>query len=902
MKPRICLARLGASLFVGLVLLFAAGAGGCTAREDGARIEEILATLDLSARAGQVVLLSLAERELEGRAGAASGGTSGVELAGVWLRAAGGDAVAGPIPIGSASGLPLLVGTDLDGGPGLAPRGGTSFPPLPRMLGSLEAEDLGRIGAHMAAEASRAGVNLGLVRAPPLLGGAERAASPYEAMATGLEAFLSGARGGGLSIAVRVLWAPGPEVIARTWDLARFEALDVPLLRAAVGEGAAALVPGNLSLPGITGDDLPLPFSPTGLSGLLRRDLGWSGVILADLRGETGGDQSPAEAAVRAIAAGSDLILVEGDPSVIVEELLRAVEEGRLPAGRLDAAARRVLALRLRLPQQRAPDEEDSLALASDGAELAGTAAGRAVIRLSLLPFAPPAGSRTLLLTPVGRGRSFAAALTATHPVRDLPLNLTADSAALVDLVRREVSSAHTVVYLDFAGDGRPTLQQLIRSIPIEEIQNVQVVRIAFRDFLDDEIESSPPDVFAWGSGAPVQIEAARVLVAEPAPAAAAPLLAPPAPILREVEPSLVGMSSTGLQAADRAIQDALDRGIFASAALAVGRRGGLVRLRGYGSLPTGEPIDPRATLFDIASLTKVVATATAAAALVESGELELDAPIDRYVPDFRGGEKGEVTVRHLLTHTSGMAPGLPLFGSANSREQALEQVILQPLRRDPGEQVEYSDLGMILLAEVIERAAGMPIDLLLARRVLDPLGMGSTTFTPPLAIHGGTVPSALRSERPFPLRGVVHDGNAFRLGGVAGHAGLFSTAADLAVFCQAMLNGGRYGTVEILADSTVRTFTTRQPRAGERALGWDTPADRSSAGRFLSARSFGHTGYTGTSIWIDPDRELFVVLLTNRTYTRATASAILSVRIAVHEAVARAITNEPVAMRPGAR
>jgi CubicO group peptidase (beta-lactamase class C family) len=368
------------------------------------------------------------------------------------------------------------------------------------------------------------------------------------------------------------------------------------------------------------------------------------------------------------------------------------------------------------------------------------------------------------------------------------------------------------------------------------------------------------------------------------------------------VEPSVVGMNPTLLQAADRAILSALDAGAFSAAALVVGRRGGLVRMRGYGTTADGSPVDPNSTIFDLASLTKVVATASAVATLVDRGEMELAAPVRRYVPEFGGGEKDQVTIWHLLTHTSGLPPGLALFGSASSPEQALEQVIDQPLRRSPDVQVEYSDLGMILLAEAIERAAGKPLDQLLIQRVFAPLGMESTTYLPPLAFQAGIVPTAIQSERPFTLQGVVHDGNAFRLGGVTGHAGLFSTPADLAVFAQTMLNGGSYGEVQIFADTTVQRFTARQPGAGSRALGWDTPDGRSSAGRFLSSRTFGHTGYTGTSIWIDPEKDLFVILLSNRTYTRATTATMLNVRIAVHEAVARAIADQPVVARVGAR
>jgi CubicO group peptidase (beta-lactamase class C family) len=312
--------------------------------------------------------------------------------------------------------------------------------------------------------------------------------------------------------------------------------------------------------------------------------------------------------------------------------------------------------------------------------------------------------------------------------------------------------------------------------------------------------------------------------------------------------------------------------------------------------------VDPRTTLFDIASLTKIVATTTAVAQLVEDGTISLNDRVSRFVPDFRGDRKDGVTIRQLLTHASGIPSGLWLYGSAASAAEALEQVLEQPLRRPPAEAVEYSDLGMILLAHLVERVSDSPLDQFLAQRLFVPLGMQSTMFLPPNAFHDRVVPTAATSERPYPIRGVVHDANSFRLGGLAGHAGLFSTAADLAAFAQMWLGRGRYGPVRVLADSTVDAFTRRQPAAEERALGWDTPAEQSSAGRYFSASSYGHTGFTGTSIWIDPVRDLFVVLLTNRTYSETSPARILDLRVAVHEAVARAVTDQAVRARLGAR
>lgn len=363
-----------------------------------------------------------------------------------------------------------------------------------------------------------------------------------------------------------------------------------------------------------------------------------------------------------------------------------------------------------------------------------------------------------------------------------------------------------------------------------------------------------------------------------------------------------LGFSPSGLAAIDRAMDEALADSVMTAGAVLVIRNGVVVFARGYGKSSDGSDVSVSSTIFDLASLTKVVGTTTAAAILVDRGRLALDAPVRRYLPEFRGDGKEDVTIRHLLTHTSGLPSGLWVYGSAASAEQALGEILNQRLVGKPGQRVVYSDLGYILLAEVVERVTGTTIDRFLAAELFVPLGMAATMYRPPSSLYGRIVPTADRNERPYPLTGVVHDANSFRLGGVAGHAGIFSTAADVGRFARMMLGGGEVDGVRILSDSVVSMFRTKQPGADERALGWDTPAAVSSAGRYASANTYGHTGYTGTSLWIDPDYRLAIVLLTNRTYPGGSSGEILELRTAVQEAVYQAITDREVPRRRGAR
>jgi CubicO group peptidase (beta-lactamase class C family) len=327
-------------------------------------------------------------------------------------------------------------------------------------------------------------------------------------------------------------------------------------------------------------------------------------------------------------------------------------------------------------------------------------------------------------------------------------------------------------------------------------------------------------------------------------------------------------MSAERLAVIDRVVGNALDAEGFPGAAVIVARHGAIVWERGYGTLDwdADAVVDPERTLFDVASLTKVVATSAAAMVLVDQGRLRLDDPVARWLPEFRGGLRARVTIRDLLTHRSGLPAGreLPRDDPAAARRL----VLATPLDRPPGARFEYSDLGPIVLGVVIERVTGERLDRFVGRAVYARLGMRSTMFRPPprLAAHIAT------TESGFP-RGTVHDPTARALGGVAGDAGLFATAGDLAVFAQLMLGRGAYDGVRLARDSTVALFTRRAGR-GREALGWETCAGGASCGRFLGPSAFGHDGFTGTSIWIDPERDLFVIVLTNWVAGRADASA----------------------------
>ena len=356
-------------------------------------------------------------------------------------------------------------------------------------------------------------------------------------------------------------------------------------------------------------------------------------------------------------------------------------------------------------------------------------------------------------------------------------------------------------------------------------------------------------------------------------------------------------MSAERLHTIDRVVQRGLDAGGYPGAAVVVGRKGFNVWSRGFGALDWSgkQSVSATNSIYDLASLTKVIGTTTAIMVLFDQGKINLDAPVSRYLPSFTGGLKDQVTVRHLLTHRAGLPAGRELWRIASTPAEAREAVLNSPIQCAPGVCYEYSDLGADLLGFVAEAASGATLDVFLRREVFEKLGMSDTHYRLDDPDKARTAPTEIAPPRGYPLRGEVHDENAWALGGVAGHAGLFSTASDLSVFAQMLLDGGVYNGVRIVADSTVTLFTKRA--AGHRALGWDTCAGGAGCGQYLSERAFGHTGFTGTSLWIDPDRHMFVILLTNRVHAaraRRPSKVIADVRNDLADAAVLAVMDDP--------
>ena len=380
-------------------------------------------------------------------------------------------------------------------------------------------------------------------------------------------------------------------------------------------------------------------------------------------------------------------------------------------------------------------------------------------------------------------------------------------------------------------------------------------------------------------------------------PPTSARIATAPTPI-KYVGPQM-GLNNSGLDTAlpaklDKIVKTAIEEAVAPGVAIAVGRNGHIAYMKGYGYIDWNQPGSPAVdtnTLYDLASLTKVIATTTVAMILEEGGQLDLNRTVASYLPEFNSPEKAQITVKQILTHSGGLEAGANIYANARGREQYLYQINARPLEYAPGTNMIYSDWDMIILQLVMERITGKTLDVLANEKIFKPLGMTDTQFQPPVSLRPRIAPTQVDDARGGLLWGTVHDENAWAMGGVAGHAGLFSTARDLALFSMMILNGGEgVNGIRIVKPPAIARWTARQGKESSRTLGWDSPEGGSSAGQFFSPWSFGHTGFTGTSIWIDPEKDLFVVVLTNRVNPTRNNTRHVQLRRDVADAVQQAV------------
>jgi len=841
----------------------------------------------------------------------------------------------------SKSKLPLLIGADFERGTAMRLEEGTSFPTAMALAAAGNPKDAYTMGKVTALEARAAGVHW--IYAPvadvnnnpgnPIINTRSFGEDPAK-VAEYVAEFVRGAQeNGGLATAKHF---PGhgdtsadshidlPVIKA---DRDRLDHMEFVPFRAAIDAGVGSIMTGHLNVPALEPDpNTPGTLSHNILTGVLRRELGFQGLVVTDAM-DMGGitvRYAPGDAAVRAFLAGADALLMPPVPDAAYDALLAAVNSGQISGERLDDSVGRILQAkaRLGLNDNRLVDVNalnEKFGLGSWQAE-AQQISDRGITLLRDIPHRLPLDAtkptRALLVCLYADPEPYPGEdlERELRPRFDSLSTLRADTKfAKADTLKLPSPDAYDVVILalfvrvsdrkgdvDVPADQIPLIEQIYKS-------GKPVITAALGSpYLIERFPQAETWIAAFGISDVAQISIARALFGQIPIQGHLPVTIPGINLhagfglgVRANPMTLQPMDlrvERQLQPAFSVIEKAISERAFPGATIAVGYRG-RVSLHSFGRLSYDDaaPATKIDTMYDIASLTKVVVTTTLVEKLVEedfASPLNLDAPIDRYLPEWDNGPQPQwrrkVTVRNLMTHTSGLPPFKEYWRTSTSKQETISRIIIEPLEYEPGTKVVYSDLGIILLAEIIQRLTGRPLNELADEYIFDPLGMQHSLYLPPKKLWPEIAPTEIDNQlRHHLVQGEVHDENAFVIGGVSGHAGVFSTSPDLAAFCQMLLNGGIYAHQRVLKRSTIAEFTVPQALADNtRTLGWVVPTEGSSSGHYFSTHSYGHTGFTGTTIWIDPDRQLFVVLLTNRVNPTRENHKIAEVRPAVHDAV----------------
>ena len=847
--------------------------------------------------------------------------------------------------------LPLLVGADFERGTAMRLDEGTSFPTAMALAAAGNPRDAYTMGRVTALEARAVGIHW--VYAPdadvnnnpgnPIINTRSFGEDPAR-VAEFVTEFVRGVEENGALATAKHFPGHGDTASDSHIDLPvihadreRLEKLEFVPFRAAIAAGVSSIMTGHLSVPSLEPDpNTPATLSTRILTDVLRKELHFEGLVVTDAM-DMGGitvRYAPGEAAVRAFEAGVDALLMSPVPDAAFEGLQGALRSGRITRERLDASVRRILQAkaRLGLEKNRVVDvnainqnfgrvawQGEAQDISDRGVTLLRDAAHR-------LPLDATKPTRALLLAFYADPEPYPAEdlERELRPRFDALTTLRADTKFVkADVLKLPPPDSYDVAILalfvrvsDRKGNVDVPPEQAALAEQLFKTGKPVITVGLGSPYLIERFPQAETWLAAFGISDVAQISAARALFGQIPVRGHLPVTIPGVDMklgfgleLPENPMTLLPMEVRGeaqLQPAFQVIERAITDKAFPGATVAIGYRG-KVSLRAFGNLSyaaNAAAVDTR-TMYDIASLTKVAATTTLVAKLAEGDfpvPLDLDARVERYLPEWASGPQPEwhhqVTVRHLITHTSGLPAFKEYWRTSRNKQDTLAKIFAEPLEYEPGAKEIYSDLGIILMAEIVERLTGRTLDDLAKTYIFTPLAMKDSMFRPPKKVWPSIAPTEIDNNlRHRLVQGEVHDENAFAIGGVSGHAGLFSTAPDLAAFCQMLLNGGAYAHHRILRRATIAQFTTpQQLSGGARTLGWAVPTEGGSSGHYFSARSFGHTGFTGTSIWIDPDRQLFVVLLTNRVHPTRENQKMAQLRPAFHDAVMQALGFATVA------
>ena len=839
--------------------------------------------------------------------------------------------------------LPLWIIQDMEYGAAMRVSGTTRFTPAMGVAATGRAENAYRKGEITAREAKALGVHQ--ILAPvldvnnnpenPVINVRSFSSNP-EVVARFAESFIQGVQSEGLLATPKHFPGHGDTDVDShlalptiPHDYARMDTLELYPFRHVIGRGVRSIMSAHISFPALSRfPDRPATLDPDILTGLLADTLGFDGLVVTDgleMRGITE-FYSPGEAAVLALEAGSDALILSTDEKTAIHELELAVNNGRISEDRINRSVRKILELKKEfgLFEKAGPDPDDlSLRIRTPQYRAeAGRIARESVTLLKnrnqILPIREDLYRRIVVISIADddsgqTGSSLAREIRRYHPnvgfhVFDQRTGSEEREKMFEDARNADLLIVGSFIFVRSHQPMQLTDEQQEFLDKLKDIEQ-PVALISFGNpYMIRELENADVHLLSWAATTKQVRNTVPALFGGSPITGKLPISIPgiyefghgielPHSGIRFDEPESVGLRTDSLMNVDRIMQRAVEDSVFPGGVVAVLKDGVIAWQRGYGyhDYQRTRPVRPD-DVYDLASITKVFSTTTAIMKLVDDGKLSLDDPVSRYLPEFDQPTRDQITVRHLLLHTSGLPAFRVYVDELRTREELLAAIRNEPLIHEPGEEYIYSDLGFILLGELVEAVSGQRIDHYLQEKFLNPMGLRTTGYNP--SSRGRWFVSRIPPTEVDTVysrgmvHGEVHDERAYFMNGVSTHAGLFSAADDLARWAQMILNGGHFLGQQFIQPETVRLFTSHRSPINVRGYGFDRKSgDNSLAGRYTSDRTFGHLGFTGTSIWIDPDSRIAIILLTNRTWpNRNHSSGIGDVRRSVSDAVMQSI------------
>lgn len=836
--------------------------------------------------------------------------------------------------------IPLFFAADFERGTGQRFNGGTEFISAMGIAATGDPQNAYKSGQITAREARAMGFHI--VFAPvadvnnnpqnPVINTRSFGEDP-QTVARFSTAFIKGIQDHGVLATVKHFPGHGntsvdshydlPEIKGTLRDLQKTEL--VPFVDA-IKNDVAAVMTAHIAYPDYDTDAFrPATLSPLVLDDLLRNKLQFKGLVITDAfkMGAIDKNYYGPNAAVKAIIAGVDIILMPGNIQGTFNAIREAVQDKKLSLQRIDQSIKRILKLKSRLGLHKQPFVDlDLLAYQIHqpfSLQTAKKAAREAItlVKNQDLPLSSQTDSRICLLA-ITSGQNFDLSKNefittlqnyypyiAAHKINPY------ENKIDIGQICQEAASADYVINAFFIQKDADMPEQLNCLLTELDGINKPVINVVFGSpYQAQHFNYFSNYLFTYSDGADAQEAAAEALAGKNPINGKLPVTIPglahissgvALPVkevkLTKTDYHMYLPHPVYIDSLRNYLNFAIKDSAFPGCAISVGYMGKIVLQEGFGNYvydPRSKKVTP-SSIYDLASVTKVVATATTAMILYDRGLLNLDWKVEDIIPDFQGEGKKAVTVRHLLTHTSGLPGWVRFYLNLTGKERVVQEICDTDLVYPTGSKTVYSDLGMILMQRILETITQKPLDLLVRENITLPLGMKRTFYNPERGILNEVVPTEYSDFHKALVRGFVHDENTYVMGGVSGHAGLFSTVEDLSIFCQMFLNGGIYDYNRILKPETIKLFTSKQNlvEGSTRALGWDTRSEQGSmAGDFMSMRAFGHSGFTGTTIWMDPENDVFVVLLTNRVHPTRENQKIRKVRPVVHDYVMKSIVK----------